>query len=776
MTFSELPASAGVLDPGGRAHVIGDCVAFRQLLRLVERVAPTNHPLLLNGPTGCGKEVIAQLIHQCGIQGSAPFIDINCGAIPEQLVESELFGHVRGAFTGASADRCGHFQTAGNGTLFLDEIGELPLALQPKLLRVLETRSFRPVGASSNRPFTGRIIAATHRKLPEMVRQGRFREDLYYRLAVFLVDIPGLDQRQDDIPILARHFAAQLPKPLKFSQAALAMLRHHPWPGHVRELRNLIHRIGILADGPDIDADMLAHFLDGAAIRPGLQTELADQLLLLPGSNKLEAAEHLLIDRALALSNGSKTGAALRLGVNRKVVERRLQARDQRRAQATGYAISAQALVERSAFGEAAGLLEQALQLLGPDTGDREQRRTRFEWHRLLAVCYRGLHGWLSARAQAEQEAALQAGSGVVDPAALNLLLFGIWTAQLMTMQLGSARATAHDMLERARATGDTAAQAEAHVVMANTMFWFGDSGEVLACLERSRLPGSHETAFTGPQGFDLPGLALTFDGLASFQLGDFARAGGARLRLEVRARVEGAAAFDRALALQGAAWLACLQEDYPAMGVLAEQLETLSREHEFSFYRGIGQVFRGCCLGAQGETDAALVAMADGYEIHVLRHGGKLFHSFQAWKRGEVLLAAGRPDECATLIAVALEIALEHNERAYLPELMCTAGLARLKLGDPDGAEEDLRAALSTALALGSIPGRARAASLLAEQLLLQGRRRQAVTVLDKAVGKLACAVSFPGLDRARRLLQQLSGPASSAVIIEELDRGIHA
>jgi transcriptional regulator with AAA-type ATPase domain len=766
----------GRVASGGQTHVIGDSPAFRRLLRVVARIAPTEHPLLLHGPTGCGKEVIAQLIHESGTRAGEPFVDINCSAIPEQLVESELFGHVRGAFTGASADKCGHFHLAARGTLFLDEIGELPLSLQPKLLRVLETRTFRPVGASQNRPFTGRIIAATHRNLPDLVREGRFREDLYYRLAVFLVDVPGLDQRQDDIAPLARHFAAQLPGPLRFSQAALAMLRHHAWPGNVRELRNLINRIAVLTDTPEIDADVLARFLDGPAAPSESPNGLADRLLQLPGANKLEAAEHLLIDRALELAKGSKTGAAQLLGVNRKVVERRIQARDQRRAQAAYNLAAAQTLVERSQFSRAASLLEQALHMLGPDTGDHEQRRTRFELHRLLAVCYRSLHGWLSARAQAEQAAALKAGGGVMDPAAMNLLQFGIWSTQLMTMQLANARATANDMLERARSTGDKAAQAEAHVAMANTMFWLGDSGEVLACLDRGRLSGLHDTVSAGPQGIDLIGLALTFDGLASFQLGDFARAGRARERLERRAAADGAAAFDRAIALQGAAWLACMLEDHLSMDALAEALESLAREHEFGFYRGIGQVFRGCCLGAQGHIDAALATMADGYEVHVLRHGGWLFHSFQAWKRGDVLLVAGRFEECATLIATALEIALQHNERAYLPELLCTAGLARIKLGDPDGAEEDLRGALSTALALGSVPGRVRAAALLAELLLMQGRRRQAVTVLDKAVGKIECAVSFPGLDRARRLLQQLAGPESPAVIIKELERGLPA
>lgn len=210
-------------------NVIGSSAAFKQLLRLVDRVAPSQQTILICGPTGCGKEVIAQLIHQRSKNPSAPFIDLNCGAIPEHLVEAELFGHVKGAFTGASGDRRGHLEMVGNGTLFLDEIGEMPLSVQPKLLRALETRTFRPIGSSDLRHFKGRVVAATHRNLLAQVKSGVFREDLYYRLGVITLDIPALSQRREDIPALIDYFSALQTHPLVFNSHAMSYLQQYPY-------------------------------------------------------------------------------------------------------------------------------------------------------------------------------------------------------------------------------------------------------------------------------------------------------------------------------------------------------------------------------------------------------------------------------------------------------------------------------------------------------------------------------------------------------------------
>ncbi|TFW23436.1 sigma-54-dependent Fis family transcriptional regulator [Massilia arenosa] len=321
--------------PPSPPPTIGSAPAYQRLLAQVERLAQTGRPVLICGPSGAGKEVIAQQLHWQSCEGKQAFVDLNCGAIPVQLIEAELFGCVRGAYTGAVTDRPGVFEMAGNGTLFLDEIGELPLALQPALLRVLETRQYRPVGGTRTRHFGGRVIAATNRNLREMVQEGRFREDLYYRLAVFELQLPTLAERHTDIPALAEHFAASQDRPLRFAPDALALLERQPWPGNVRELRNLIDRIAVLSDEVLFDAATLRDYLPHApapwqapvAATSTTADSLAEALLLLEGADKLAATERLLVEHALRRCAGNKSEAARLLGVNRKTIERRLAAR-----------------------------------------------------------------------------------------------------------------------------------------------------------------------------------------------------------------------------------------------------------------------------------------------------------------------------------------------------------------------------------------------------------------------------------------------------------------
>lgn len=765
------PLVAAMTGPANAPCVIGNSPAFQKILLLIGRIAPTDHTLLISGPTGSGKEVVAQLVHHRGRRAALPFIDLNCGAIPESLVESELFGYTRGAFTGANTDRRGHFEMAGDGTLFLDEIGELPLAMQAKLLRVLETKTFRPLGAQASRRFTGRVVAATHRNLEDLVREGKFREDLYYRLAVFAIELPGLDQRKEDIAPLAQHFASLQRTPLTFSAQALERLREHTWPGHIRQLRNMVDRLAILTDSTEISLSLLEPFLTPVSVPLPLSTDmLVDALIQLAPANKLDFVEQLLIDRALILGRGSKTAAAAILGVNRKVVERRLLTREKNRSSAEKYLTDGRRMLDDADFRGAITTLQRGLTLLDGIDGQPDTRRMRFELHRMLAVCHRSTHGWLSEQAQGQQEAALQAGQDVVDTADLNSLLFGIWTTQLMTMRLGAARATAQDMLNRAHATANPIVHAEAHIALANTMYWLGDSEEVLACLARGGLPGVGEVVQNGAQGFDLVGLALTFDGLASFQLGYFERAQHMREQLTRRSAAKQPNAFNRAISLQGAAWLACLFEDNGALGDLATSLERLARDNEFGFYRGIGQIFCGCHQAALGDYLVAESVMRDGYETYIFQHGGKLFHSFQAWKRAEALLAAGRPAECEALVTLALEAAREHNDRAYLSELLCTGGLAKYLLGDLDSAEEELRSALSTAQALGSVPGRIGTAIHLAGLLERTGRRSQAIALIEKSIRNVERVVPYPGLERALQLLDALKEPDFKMIPVEEL------
>jgi two-component system, NtrC family, response regulator HydG len=251
--------------------VVGRSRAMAALTRLVHRVARTDTTALIVGETGTGKELVARALHTLGSRVAQRFVPLNCAAIPTELLESELFGHVRGAFTGADRDRAGLFEEAHHGTLFLDELAELRSSLQSKLTRALDERKVRRVGDSRERAIDVRVIAATHRDLEAMVRSGDFREDLFYRLRVASIDVPALREREGDIPLLATHFLGELTGRAKndrlvgFSAPAMALLERHTWPGNVRELRATIERASIVAEGPRIEVSDLPPELRGEA-------------------------------------------------------------------------------------------------------------------------------------------------------------------------------------------------------------------------------------------------------------------------------------------------------------------------------------------------------------------------------------------------------------------------------------------------------------------------------------------------------------------------------
>jgi two-component system, NtrC family, nitrogen regulation response regulator NtrX len=235
---------------GQRYRVLGDSVPMKALRQQIALAAPTNGRVLIYGESGTGKELVAHALHAASLRSREPFVEVNCAAIPEELIESELFGHVKGSFTGASEDKVGKFQKADNGTLFLDEVGDMSLRTQAKVLRVLEEQRFERVGSNHPTAVNVRVIAATNKKLDEQIGRGFFREDLFYRLNVIPFTVPALRERVEDMPILTRHFLAEFAaaygrKPKEISDAALAVLARYSWPGNVRELRNLIERLMI---------------------------------------------------------------------------------------------------------------------------------------------------------------------------------------------------------------------------------------------------------------------------------------------------------------------------------------------------------------------------------------------------------------------------------------------------------------------------------------------------------------------------------------------------
>lgn len=312
---------------GDRDAVIGESAALREATGLARRVAATRSTVLVTGETGTGKEVIAGLVHRSSPRAERPFIKVNCAALPETLLESELFGHERGAFTGADRQRIGRFEQANGGTLFLDEVGDMSSATQAKLLRVLQDQEFQRVGGTTTLRTDVRIVSATNQNLERKIRDGSFREDLYFRLDVIRIHLPPLRERSEDLEALARHFlrrfSTELSRPIAgFTPAALSRIRSAPWPGNVRELCNAIERAVLLADGDWIDAgDLLG--TGGIGSRHGSADEWCPDLP--PAGVSLQDVERRLVLAALEHTSWVQKEAADRLGVSRRKLNYMIQ-------------------------------------------------------------------------------------------------------------------------------------------------------------------------------------------------------------------------------------------------------------------------------------------------------------------------------------------------------------------------------------------------------------------------------------------------------------------
>jgi DNA-binding NtrC family response regulator len=312
-------------EAGASAGILGDAEPTRELRRTLARVAPTEATILLLGENGTGKELAARAIHDGSPRRHHPFVTVNCAAIPETLFESELFGHVRGAFTGATEARRGKFSLADGGTLFLDEVGEIPLHLQPKLLRALESGDVERLGGSGPERVDVRIVAATNRDLPAEVEAGRFRRDLYHRLDVVPVKVPALRERSSDVPGLAAHFLdaacrRNRVRAKRLNEGALAALSSHPWPGNVRELRNVMERVAILVPDPTIGPEHLSFLAGGAP--PAAPSSAA----VGPLATLVEAFERAAVLAALERNRWRMTRTAEQLGLERSHLYKKLKA------------------------------------------------------------------------------------------------------------------------------------------------------------------------------------------------------------------------------------------------------------------------------------------------------------------------------------------------------------------------------------------------------------------------------------------------------------------
>jgi two-component system nitrogen regulation response regulator NtrX len=307
--------------------MVGESYAMGQLREQVAMAAPTNGRVLIHGENGTGKELVARTVHALSRRRSGPFVEVNCAAIPEELIESELFGHVKGAFTGAVADRRGKFEIADGGTIFLDEIGDMSLKTQAKVLRVLQEQVVEPVGGASSVRVDVRVLAATNKELPAEIREGRFREDLFFRLNVIPIFVPPLRDRRDDIPVLARHFMQALAseygrRAKTIDASAVAALQQYGWPGNVRELRNVIERLIIMVAGDTITSRDLA-FLGTGVLGPPPDPGTAAVTVSLQEARSRFEREYIL--RTLAAHEGNISRTAEILGVERSNLYRKMR-------------------------------------------------------------------------------------------------------------------------------------------------------------------------------------------------------------------------------------------------------------------------------------------------------------------------------------------------------------------------------------------------------------------------------------------------------------------
>jgi two-component system response regulator AtoC len=312
-----------------KVRLIGSSPAWIEIFKSIGKVARTDVGVLLLGESGTGKEIVARTIHENSVRSRRPFIIVNCAALPPGLLESELFGHERGAFTGAINQKIGKFEAAEGGTVFLDEIGELPLALQPKLLRVLQEHTFERIGGTVSIHADVRIVAATNRSLEEDVEEKSFRADLFYRLNAFTIQLPPLRERRSDILPLAEYFLERyadrnhviMPG---LTEDAILCLQQYSYPGNVRELEHLMERASVQAGGRAITADQIQGHLLNTTSSKDTQTK-TEQMLSLPFHESVAQWEKYLIERALELSNGNKSDAARRLGIHRRLLYEKLQ-------------------------------------------------------------------------------------------------------------------------------------------------------------------------------------------------------------------------------------------------------------------------------------------------------------------------------------------------------------------------------------------------------------------------------------------------------------------
>ncbi len=738
--------------------VWGKSTVMQNLFEMTKRVAVTSKPTHIAGPTGSGKEIIAQLVHSLSPNANAPFVAINCAAIPESLFESELFGYEKGAFTGATQNHEGYMSAVKDGTLFFDEIGDLPLNLQTKILRVLETKSFTPVGSTAPRKMRGRIISASHKDLSNMVNDSSFREDLFYRLSVFILHVPGLNERRSDIPHFINHFAKNHARDLQFTSGAIKVLSHEDWPGNIRQLRNVIDRIAVLTDDDPITEETVEPFI-GTSISSteNIMDSAVESLLNLDIENILVSVEYRLIDQALQRYGGNKSKAAQVLGIHRKCVERRILTLDNHWAELDKNYLFGKKAMEDSDYRTASIAFKKALNNISKVPYSPRLEELKLEILICLSICLRTVNGWKNPELSDLYQKALDIGEKLNKNDSLAAVYFGLWTKHLIDLELDQALHFAQEYLKQGKKLNSMQIIISANISIANSALWLGDVKQCLISLQHFIEQYEFEKEHLIDQGLDLYVYYLMFLSVQAFQLGKLTKAKQSLKALEIL--VESSEhAFTTAIALETSAWIAYLFNDIEASFRYADRGVKIATENSFPFYQGLGLIFKGYALACNDQLEKGAAMIIDGFENKMCPNGGKLFHSVISQMLGKLYCSTKTWEKGLKIIQKGIEVAQKHREILYLPELLCVRSEYHIKKNNTKDAIADLENAISIARDTGSLMGELNATNLLADLYIKSEKPQKAKDLLSCIIKQFKHEnVTHNQLEKAQRSFKEL-------------------
>ena len=679
--------------------VIGKTERMHKLYRDAVKAAQYRLPVLIRGETGSGKEWLASVIHSCGCEPCAPFLDVNCGAVTASLMESLFFGHEKGAFTGASQARDGYFSQVGSGTIFLDEIGELPVDLQPKLLRVLETGFFRPVGASQSIRFKGRIVAATHRDLEAMVKQGRFREDLFHRLNVLTLQIPSLKERKEDIPQLVDFFLSKSKKKVRLTDCAVNLLEAQQWSGNIRQLRNTIEKICVFSSEEVLNAVSIRSFLSNSVCCAEDELkQVVTKILDLNISNKMATVESLLIKEALKRYEGNKTRTAEELGLHRKALERRVKLMTTS-VEALGASLKKiKKMQEDGAHVDVIEATDKCYRKSMHLSYCREVLDLRYEFLRIRCLSEREFYGWNAPCVMESYNEVVKLSWVLNDSGKLAFNLFGLWSVHLMNNELKEALVVAEQLQSLSVEMRCRSTKCKAVIALANTQFWMGRLEESTKNLDEFQVLYDQDLNTVKESGIDLLPLYLFLKGVVNCLSGRFNSAfavvGKLKEYVEVNSHF-----FSQVVSYQALMIIEFFFSHHEKSNSYALKLIELTEMMEYRLYHGLGLVFHGAYINRYCREKGAAI-MAQG--ISECRGTGEVFMPFYSLIRSKILMEAETVQLALKQLDEGIDFAVSGENYAFYPELLFLQSVSMATLG-MDGYKNGLRKAYGLVKAQGN-------------------------------------------------------------------------